>query len=295
VRYAFIANPISGRGRALRVARAVREGLLRAGHAADLLVTARGGDATRFAAESVADVLVACGGDGTVNEVVRGSGAARPIGIVPAGVGNVVAKEFRMPRSAAAIVRSLLALKTRTIDLGFRRHLDGPDVPERPFVFMVSAGFDAEIVKRVTAARTGPLHLATYFFSSFGAVAAADRGRLRVLVDGRPVVTGARYAAVANLRSYGGPIRIVGEAIPDDGLLDVLALVEPLRPRFLRLLARAALSGFSGERDAVHARGREIEILPENAAVPCQIDGEVTADLPAQVRVQRAALRLVVP
>jgi len=295
VRYVFIANPVSGKGRGLRLARAVCERLTNAGHQARLLVTEAGGDATRLAASNWADAFVACGGDGTLNDVVLGlNDENAPVGVVPAGVGNVVAKEFRLPRSPGGISRMLLRMNTRAIDTGLMDNGDN-GAAGRPFVFIASAGFDAEIVRRVTASRSGALRMSAYYRAAADALEATDDGLTEVRVDGEQLVDDARYVAVANLRSYGGPVRIVGSAVPDDGLLDVLALRRPLRPRFHRLLLRAFLGGFAGEPDAVLARGREIALTPRSANVPVQVDGDVAGNLPARMRVRPASLRLIVP
>ena len=94
-----VFNPISGRGRSAAAAEAAAAVFSKAGLSVDIRPTAAAGDACRFAAELGPDVdAVACvGGDGTLNEIVRGLVRSVPIGLVPVGTANVVARELGIP------------------------------------------------------------------------------------------------------------------------------------------------------------------------------------------------------
>lgn len=290
--FTFIVNPISSSGKALRLAQAVVDRLRAQGTTATLAVTRAAGDARRLAAEVEDGVVVACGGDGTFNEVVSGRRHLDvPVAIVPAGLGNVVAKEFRVPRDAAGLARMLQASKTRRIDAGSVR-CDG-GAPQ-PFSFLFSVGFDAVTVHRLHAARTGALTAAGYLRAGLGAVAAADGTTVDVVADGASWMQGARYVAVANLASYGGPLRVMRSASPDDGRLDLVAIPGKLAQRMLKLMWNGWLRGFEAMADARRTTVRRVAVLG-SAPACAQVDGDVLKGTRFDVEVVPGAIRLVVP
>ncbi|MBK6941688.1 MAG: hypothetical protein IPH13_16050 [Planctomycetes bacterium] len=290
--FTFIVNPISSSGKALRVAEAVIDRLRAQGTTATLVATRAAGDARRLAGEVRDGVVVACGGDGTFNEVVAGGRDPEvPVAIVPAGLGNVVAKEFGVPRDPGGLARMLRAGKTRRIDAG-RVRCDGGE--PRAFSFLFSVGFDAVTVHRLHAARTGALTRAGYLLAGFGAVAAADATAVDVVADGTPWMRAARYVAVANLASYGGPLRVLREASPDDGRLDLVAIPGALGPRLLKLMWNGWLRGFEGMEDARRTTASRITIEGVSRSFG-QVDGDVLIGSRFDVDVVPGAIRLVVP
>lgn len=290
--FTFIVNPISSSGKALRLAQAVVDRLRAEGTSSTLWTTRAAGDARRLAAEVTSGVVVACGGDGTFNEVVTGRRHPDvPVAIVPAGLGNVVAKEFRVPRDAAGLVRMLQASKTRRIDAGSVRCDGGAP---RPFSFLLSVGFDAVTVHRLHAARTGALTRGGYLRAGLGAVAAADATTVDVEADGEPWMRAARYVAVANLASYGGPLRVMRSASPDDGRLDLVAIPGELGPRMLKLIWNGWLRGFEAMADARRTTAGRVSIVG-STPVCAQVDGDVLLATRFDVEVVPGAIRLVVP
>lgn len=290
--FTFIVNPISSSGKALRLAEAVASQLRRQGTTVDVVPTRAAGDARRLAAAVEHGVVVACGGDGTFNEVVSGRRDRDvPVAIVPAGLGNVVAKEFKIPRDPAGLAAMLRAGSTRRIDAGTVR-CDGGAA--RPFSFLFSVGFDAVTVHRLHEARTGRLTMAGYLRAGLGAVAAADSIAVSVAIDGAPWMAGARYVAVANLASYGGPLRVLRGAAPDDGRLDVVAIPGVLAPRLLKLMWNGWLRGFEAMPDARRSAAIHVAVRSP-AAVAAQLDGDVLAGSAFDVDVVPGSIRLVVP
>ncbi len=286
MRIRVIVNPISGRGRGLRLARDVAARCTANGHAVDLRVTGGRGDAERWAAEPDVDVLAACGGDGTANEVLNGAPPGRAVAIVPAGTGNVLAKEFALPRRAPDVAAMLEHGRVRRIDLG---RANG-----RRFAFMASSGLDAEVVRRVCAARTGKFFLAAYLPIAWSALRVADRFAIDVDADGARVANGARYVAIANVASYGGPIRICDRAVPDDGWLDLVLLRDPLRGRLFRVVRALAAGALYRLPDALHLRAKSIR-LSSAMPTPWQADGDWGGELPLEISIEAGACSLLVP
>ena len=141
-RIKIIVNPVSGRGRALRLAESVTELLRRQGCTVDLQLTQKGGDARKFASESAGfAALAATGGDGTVNEVLNGLPAdgAPALAMLPSGTANVFAKELRLPRGAQGLARILRDGREISWDLGVDR------ISGRKFLLFASAGYDVAV------------------------------------------------------------------------------------------------------------------------------------------------------
>ncbi len=286
MRIRIIVNPISGRGRGRRLGAEVADLWRRAGHAVELLETARAGDARQWAGATDVDLVGVCGGDGTVNEVLNGLAPNRTLTILPAGTGNVLAKEFRLPRTAQGAADLLTNGVLRKIDLG--------DANGRKFAFIASAGIDAEVVRRVTESRKGKFFLAAYLPVAWRSLKHADAFSIDVEADGACVARGARYVASLNVSSYGGPIRLIDKAAPDDGWLDLVVLREPLRGRLLRV-ARALLAG-SLDRlpDAIHLRARNVT-LNSAQPIPWQADGDAGGMLPLKISLEPGACSLLLP
>lgn len=289
MRYVIAVNPISGRGRALRRARAVAALLERAGHAAHVAETRCGGDGERIAAEADADAVVACGGDGTLNEVLNGLAArSLPVGLIPAGTGNVVAKELGLARLGDRALAAVLgAFSLRPVDLGCTG-------AGRRFSFIASAGLDAAVTHRIAARRQGPLRVSSYLAATAAAWRAEPCRAIDVAIDGRPFVQGATFVAVVNMASYGGPLRLAPGARCDDGLLDVVALRLPLRGRLLQVFTAAFTRGIETLPDAATGRGAAVELAARDQ-VPLEIDGDAAGALPARFAVLPGAARFIVP
>jgi diacylglycerol kinase (ATP) len=240
MRALVVINPISGPARHRRVdrGRALAMSVLGgAGWTVDVAVTAAAGDARRFAQDACAsgvDLVVAWGGDGTINEVASAL-AFTPValGIVPGGSGNGLARELGIPRDAA---RALAVAGG-----GHRRVIDAGEVDGRLFFNAAGVGLDALIAARM-ANSTAQRGFAGYF-----RLALHDGLRYRahhyvVTHDGHAVRHHALFMAFANSRQYGNDAHIAPRARLDDGLLDLVVVED--QPVW-RLLAqtRALFSG----------------------------------------------------
>jgi diacylglycerol kinase (ATP) len=218
---AIIINPVSGtRGTADEARR--RAGLAatvaeRAGVEADVFVTERAGPARELAAAAVArgaPLVVAWGGDGTVNEVgcALAFGPAR-LAVVPGGSGNGLARELGVPLDAARALAAAFRGRDRTIDAG---ELDG-----RLFFNVAGVGLDAEVAHRF-AARGGRRGLRRYMAATCAAVLASTPPRVTVAAAGVQRSVAALVVAVANSRQYGNGALVAPRAQLDDGRLDVV-------------------------------------------------------------------------
>jgi diacylglycerol kinase (ATP) len=286
----IIGNPNSGsagdEGYLEGFARMLRAG----GLAVEVLNTERPDHATELAAAAGDRLVIAAGGDGTVNEVVNGLSTDATLGILPLGTANVLAREVGLPLEPEEACERILTGATFRMDIGVATDGEGA---ERRFACMAGIGFDAEVVREV-----GP-RLKRYLRSlAFPLVALKVyfRGGLPEvrIVDGDTAHT-ARFAVVANGSYYGGEFQTAEDASLASGGLEVV-LVEEVgrlaRPDVLaRILAKKPLDrtmkSFASQSilaESSDARG---------ARVPVQIDGEVWGRLPMRFHVEPAAVEVI--
>jgi diacylglycerol kinase (ATP) len=282
---ALVYNPISGRGRSAAAAEKAAEVFRRAELTVQIHETRAAGDGRRFAAELATDMdaLVAVGGDGTLNEVISGLVRDVPVGLIPVGTANVVARDLGLPFDPAEAARLILHGSTRRIDVG--------RVNDRRFLAMVGVGFDGEIVKEIAAARSGPITQLTYVKPAMRALSAFSPRPLRLTVDGATLAEDFYAVFVANTRCYGGHFSVAPEAILDDGALHFAAWTEKSKLTLLRYawagLLRRKASG------AVYGAGRTFRIeSADGTPVPVQADGDPLGTTPLDIEILPHAARV---
>jgi diacylglycerol kinase (ATP) len=294
-RVLVVVNPVSGRRRAGRDLPRFLAAFRGAGGTAEEFRTAAAGDAARAAAGAAADgfdAVVAVGGDGTVNEILNGLGDARlPVGLLPSGTANLLARDLGIPFDAAAAGRVAATGRAAPVDLGLAR---AAGVPPRRFLCVAGAGLDGAVVRAVASSReTGPLGFRGWIGPLWRTLRAYDYPVMEASVDGAPAGRGT-LAVVCNTRSYGGLFTLAAGARTDDGLLD-LCLVDAGRGRpvapYLWAAWRGTLAGRPGVTIAPGARMR----IDAPTAVPVQVDGDPCGTTPLEVEVLPGAARVIVP
>jgi diacylglycerol kinase (ATP) len=198
--------------------------VLRAGHARwedlELCLTERPGHARELAQEAGArgeDLVLAVGGDGTVNEVASGlMGSPTPLGVLPAGSGNGLARTLRIPLAPAAAVRSLADGVVRRMDVGLANG--------SPFLNIAGAGLDAAVGADFHAhgKRGGRRGVATYVRLSLRRALSYKARQWRLEAGGEIVDGPALIVAFVNGRQYGGGATVAPRARVDDGILDIV-------------------------------------------------------------------------
>jgi len=285
----IIANPVAGRGRSPIVAGQIADELRRRGAEVDLRSTQKQGDARDFAAETGANVIVSIGGDGTANEIANGLiDPEVKVAVVAMGSANVVARQFRLPKSPEAVAAMVLAGKVAPMDLG----LHGG----RHFVMGAGAGLDAAITARVEGTRKRTSSVWRWVVPSIQTILSYDSPPIRVLVDGEVASDGAHYAIVGNCIYSAGVFPSTPRAKTDDGLLDV-CLLHGLRPlKMLELAFSVWNPRFIERNDIVYRQGREIQFeSADGRPVPVQVDGDPAGQIPANFVVAEKKLSLLVP
>jgi YegS/Rv2252/BmrU family lipid kinase len=289
-RVLVIYNPAAGqwRKRRLQTTLAALKGL---GCAVHLFATQKAGDAQTRAASLTAedcDVVVAAGGDGTINEVANGlanaPGSVPPLAIIPLGTANVLAQEIGLRGNPRAIARAIAGRARMTVHLG--------EANGRYFVMMAGVGFDAHVVANVDLTlkrRTGKI---AYVVETLVQGLRYGFPRCRVTIDGQ--THDACSVVVCNGRHYGGPFVAAPKASLAEPAFEVCLLQKGGYRHVLRYAAALVMGRLSSLPDVQILTGRTLRIEGE-AGLPVQGDGDIIATLPVDISVAERTLELVVP
>jgi diacylglycerol kinase (ATP) len=289
----LITNPAAARHDA-RALTAVRETLRQGGWTVEVAATAAPADARRFAERGRADgfdALLSYGGDGTAMQVAAAlAGTGIPLGLLPGGTGNVLARNLRLPVGPVAAARTILRHQPQAIDLGVVDRDDGPHY----FAVCCGAGFDAALMLHTDAASKRRWRRAAYLRAGVAALAHVVSVPHRFVIDGVETRLNASMALVCNCADLMPPLlRMHPDIHPDDGVLDLVVLradgVWESVTAFLELMVRRGSA-----RDQVwFGRGRQIRI-ESDPVLPTQLDGEVVGTTPLDIRVVPGALNVFV-
>lgn len=248
-------------------------------------------DATREAVREKPDALVVVGGDGMVNLGVTAlQGTKIPLGLVPSGTGNDVARGLGIPiddtEAAIEHLASALQRAPRVIDAGSITFQGG----RARFGCILSAGFDALVNERANQMRR-PRGRSRYTIALLVELARLRPIDYTLTLDGVVHRERAMLVAVANNLSFGGGMKVAPDASLDDGLFDVV-YVKPLgRLAFLRIYPRVfAGTHVTDPRVVVH-RARSVRI--EAQGVVAYADGERIAPLPVDIEMDAGSLRVL--
>ncbi len=305
-RLLVIHNPVAGRRRRRRF-QAVLDLLERDGNELLLHLTEAPGHASDFARQIEAgdgDLVVAAGGDGTINEVVNGlvangRPAPLPVAIVPLGTSNVLAAEIGLAKSPSAVARTIREAAARRVSLG---RLTGGGVGRggRCFILMAGAGFDAHAVAAVDPGLKRGVAQGAYIWAGLSQLLATRRRRYAVEIDGAR--REAAWVVVAKAGHYGGPFVIAARARLDDPRFEVCLFAEGGPWAMARYGSALALGRLAGARGFSTVLGRRVRITAaapgpgeRRDEEPVQCDGDDVARLPVKIEVVPDALDLVVP
>ncbi|MBL1078544.1 YegS/Rv2252/BmrU family lipid kinase [Nocardia sp. 2] len=301
---ALVTNPLSGAGKGALVAVAAANGFADRGIKVTEILGTSAADTERLVRETLADpgtrpdAVVAAGGDGLVGVVLQALvGTGIPLGLIPGGTGNDLAREVGVPDDTPAAIDVILAGRTRTIDLGAVETESGKSPTW--FATVTGTGLDARVTLRANHMSwpKGPLrYTAAALIELAGKLAVPYRIELFGSPDhpdGTVIELPAVMVAVGNTRTYGGGMLICPDALIDDGLLDLTVVGAMSRLDMLRLLP--ALS--SGKRidhpATTQYRAARIKLTAPGA--PATADGDPAGALPATFRALPGALEVLVP
>ncbi|MGA3372044.1 MAG: diacylglycerol kinase family protein [Terracidiphilus sp.] len=309
-RVALIHNPASGQHSAKHRAAIdkVLAVLREAGVEAEALETLAPGSAGAQAEDAVrrgCDAILACGGDGTVHEVLqRMVGADTALGVVPLGTANALAANLGLGRSPAKAVRKLLTALPVRVPVGQITYQDAAGVPRsRYFTVAAGVGADALFLSRLDPGLKRRLGYALYVIEAFRLWATYSFPLFEAaFVEGasaQPRVEKISQLLAVRIRNFGGLLNnfVPGATLHKDGLR-LVAFKTRSRLRYFRFLI-AAIFGrqtFTGEIEVLDAVSVECRACSGSPArVFAEADGELLGGLPVRIEIVPQAVTLLIP
>ena len=284
---ALLTNPTAGKGKGAKARERALPRLRGAGLTVRDLQGRDAGEALDLARQCVADgvdALVVCGGDGMVHLAVQAlATTGTPLGIVPAGTGNDVARYFDIPRNDAdAAVDRVIAGATRTIDLA----RSGSQF----FVTVLAAGFDAVVNERANR-MTWPKGQMRYNIATLAELRVFEPLPYTLQLDDRRVSLEAMLVSVGNGPSFGGGLRITEGAVLDDGLLDVVIIKPISKPDLIRTYPKLFKGTHIHHPQYEHHLVRSVTVAAPG--IVSYADGERFGPLPLTVECAPGALTVL--
>ncbi len=285
----FIVNPFSGLGQKRALPNRLHRLLDHEKYSFTIQFTEYPGHATLLAAEAVAagaNMIVAVGGDGSVNEVASALvGTETVLGILPAGSGNGFATHLGLGRNIDKAIK--------TLNEGHEITIDTCRLNDRPFFNLAGVGFDAQVAYRTKQSRfRGFWPYLKYALAEATTYRAAN---YQLHIDGKVMERECMIIAIANAPMYGYQFRIAPLAQLNDGLMEVMLLRKAPLWRYCFSAWRALNGSLHRSRLAEHMQARVIQIrLPKPS--PVHVDGEgFWEEQDLQFSILPASLKVWVP
>lgn len=284
-RLLVIYNPVAGWRRRRRFAHVIAQ-LHRFDCAVEVRRTARPGDAealARAANPTRCDLVVAAGGDGTINEVINGlAGSPLPLALLPLGTANVLAAEIGLGASAVAVAEAIAFAPPRPVFLG--------DANGRRFALMIGIGFDARVVEGLNLRLKRALGKFAYVLSALSQFLRYRPRRYQVEIDGTWYP--ASSVVIAKGHYYGGRFIVAPMARLDEPSLYVTLFERSGRWNLLRYAA-AFLGNRLGRLPDVRTVSATAVKVSGEVGEPIQADGDLLAALPLRVTLVKQPIALV--
>ena len=289
--FLIIANPISGKGKSKVIAEKAQQQLTSNGRKGKLALTTQRGDAHCLAQEAVQNGcrwLIACGGDGTIHEIVNAI-AAKPnivLGLIPCGKGNDFARSLGIPKDPDQAIQVLLSGKLFEVDVG--------RIGDLYFDTIVTCGFDAEVSRRAAESNVPFSGTATYVYTAITTIFSYNSPSVQLKGDFGVYEGDILLAATGITPHYGGGFKIVPNAVVNDGLFDV-CIIEPVsRLTVLSMLIKLFWGGHTSHPAVNIQRTKSLTIQTEPPTL-LYADGEKIGYTPATLELVERGLTVLVP
>ena len=276
----FIVNPISGKGRKARIIAHLKEKGMK------VVYTEYAGHAEVLSREAAERIIVAVGGDGTVNEVARGIvGTDKVLGIIPCGSGDGLALHLGISRHYRQALKTILKGDIQKIDSGL--------INDKPFFSVCGTGFDAVVSERF--AKSGKRGLKNYIKLGLKTWMDYTPENYKIEIDGNAFEIEASLLTIGNSSQWGNNAKIAQLADICDGMLDMTA-VDRFSAIEMPALAFQLMTGQLDKNSRVHCyRGRHIKISRPSGG-PAHADGDwFSAGTELDIRILPQSLNVLVP
>ena len=293
-----IINPLARGGRTSSIWPQICELLEQAGLSFGYVFTEAAGHGTEIAKEAVSkghELVIAVGGDGTVNEVVNGlvdeEGKGRAtLGIISTGTGGDLARTLGLPRDYAQACHLLANPKRLAIDLGVVEYVSNNQRARRFYINTAGLGFDAAVVERTKRFKAigGTIPFVMGFLTTFITYNGKD---VVLTIDGQRQEERDLFIVVNNGRYFGGGMKIAPDADPSDGLLDLVIVEDMGKMRLLWNFPRIYRGAHITHPKVRMRQVRSVEVESVERML-LHVDGELVGQAPASFRVLPAALTI---
>jgi len=315
----LVVNPVSANGKTAGRWPPIQELLQTQGLEFDHVFTERPGHATELARQAVAEgctLIVAVGGEGTLNEVVNGlvspAGTVPPdvvLGIIPSGTGTDFVRTLGIPRDPLQACQRLLRAETRAVDLGEVEFAPlGPAAgagqgltashaadqigrQHRYFINVAGLGFDGEASEQVNRSSKALGGTLTYLISLFITLISYQNKHVELTIDGPTARRRLNSVIVSNGCYFGGGMRIAPHADLQDGLFDVIILGDLNKLEFAQNVPKVYNGTHLTHPKVEEYRAREVRVVSQERML-IQADGELVGMAPATFRLLPQAIRV---
>jgi len=298
LRIKVIINPSSGRQNSREFVEDVVTHLLDLGKLArvDMMFTQKGGDAETFASETPSgdyDLVLAVGGDGTVNEVVNGMLKAKvdlPLAIYAGGTVNDFATFMNLPSDPFSFAEMLIAFQTANVDVGLAK--------DRYFLNVLAGGLMTDIAYKVPSDAKATLGRIAYWLEGAKDLTTNTLSSFPIRVESKEesFEFNASLFIVSNSKSVGGIRKLLPYAELCDGLLDVLVVSKLAVADILPLLGQLLTGNHLKNDNVIYFQTSELKIFNQSESLlRLDLDGEAGPNLPISIKNIPHALRIIVP
>lgn len=286
--YIFIVNPVAGKNSGKKAIMIIEEVMGNRGLNYNIKITNQPGDAKEWAKEAIdtsVDVIIAVGGDGTVNEVFNGMiNSNKTLGIVPAGTGNDFARTLNLPLDIKAAIEFIIE--------GNYTHVDAGKINGQLFINIASIGLDAVIAEEANKIKKVIPNKYSYILALLKGLSIFKSTNIKIKIDGKVYEKEIMLVAICNAVSYGGGMKIAPKAKVNDGYFDICIVKKMSKLKLLYLFP----SIFEGN----HVKFEEVEIfkgksveIESNKDLIINVDGEIKHHKPIQFNVIKKALKVI--
>lgn len=288
----LILNPVAGRWRPAGIEERIDRALRKHGISCEILRTEKAGDASALArrvAGEGCELVIAAGGDGTVNEVVNGLvGTGVTLGILPLGTVNVLARDFGISLDPKKAIRTLAGGIIKNIDLGCANG--------RYFTIMAGCGFDAEVVANVLQPIKDLIGGSAYVLKSLETLAKYLATDVVLEMPDETYSTKAFLIVIANVSTYSYNMKITPHASHDNGLLDICVFERPIMDRigFMHQLADVFVNRHLYHRAVQYFRTTKVTVKSD-PEIMVQLDGDSFGTTPVEISIIPRILPVIVP
>lgn len=268
----FIVNPIAGGGRAKELIPMIEATMNKCDRDFKIKIAEKPGDAIKISEEGLNDyrIIVAVGGDGTVNEVSqgiinRGDGV---LGIIPGGTGNDMARSLGLPMDPKKAIDEILIGNRKMIDIG--------RVNSSSFLNIASVGFDAEVVDNNRKIRKKVKGAISYAISLVYTIFQFKSKPVSIEIDGKRNRENILLLAVGNGKYYGGGIKVLPHAELDDGYLHICLIADISKLKLLLLFPSVFKGNHLKHKKYVRTYRARSVILKSEKDITLNVDGDVS-------------------